>query len=173
MARRICRFAATGSLTVVPLVASAGCSLISLDPFDRANCEGICDASVTVIVESGPDAPPDAPQMVVEGSSRDDDSETDAGPADSAVCMAGELTCSGSTPQQCVDGGWQSQTPCAGATPVCSNGMCGTYRTTGGIRSTTFPFPGDGGIRIVAGGFEIGRRTCNQAGLCVTGGIVP
>jgi hypothetical protein len=43
----------------------------------------------------------------------------------------------------------------------------------GGIRSTA-PIPaGAVGIRLVAGGFELGPRRCDTARMCVTGGIVP
>ena len=49
----------------------------------------------------------------------------------------------------------------------------GTLTLNGGIR-TTAPIPAGGGaIRLVAGGFELGPRSCDAAGLCVTGGIVP
>jgi hypothetical protein len=48
----------------------------------------------------------------------------------------------------------------------------GALHVTGGIRSTGVA-AGDAGIRLVAGGFELGTRTCNDAGVCVTGGIVP
>jgi hypothetical protein len=176
MGRKSGRFSARAGLTVLT-VWSAGCSFISLDPLDRGRCTGICDAAIvdaSVDASAMVEASPDVPQMVVEESPDEVDSETDAGGVDSAVCAAGDLMCNGGTPQECVDGGWQNQTPCTGATPVCSNGVCGTYRTTGGIRSTgALPLPGDAGIRLVAGGFEIGTRTCNPAGLCVTGGIVP
>jgi hypothetical protein len=93
--------------------------------------------------------------------------------AGSCPCTEGSLQCSGNTPQQCVSCAWQSQTACSGSLPVCSNGVCGTYRATGGIRSTA-PVPsGDAGIHLVSGGFELGTRSCNDAGMCVTGGIVP
>jgi hypothetical protein len=93
--------------------------------------------------------------------------------SDSGVCAAGSLMCNGNTPQRCVVGSWQNLTPCAGVTPTCSNGLCGAFRTMGGIVSTA-PVPlADGGLRLVSGGFEIGTRTCDQAGVCVTGGIVP
>jgi hypothetical protein len=96
-----------------------------------------------------------------------------ASDAGSCPCSVGSLQCSGSTPQQCVSCAWQSQTACSGSTPVCSNGICGTFRATGGIRSTA-PVPsGDAGIHLVAGGFERGTRTCVDGGVCVTGGIVP
>jgi hypothetical protein len=52
-------------------------------------------------------------------------------------------------------------------------GASGPRTLSGGIRSTAPPPPGDGGIRLVAGGLERGPRNCNGAGLCVTGGIVP
>jgi hypothetical protein len=49
----------------------------------------------------------------------------------------------------------------------------GPYSATGGIRSTA-PSPSvDGGARLVAGAFELGARTCNALGTCVTGGLVP
>jgi hypothetical protein len=175
MGLKFVRFSALAGLTVLT-VASARCSFISLDALDRGRCTGACDAAIvdaSVDASAMVEASPDVPEMVLE-SSDEVDSEMDAGGVDSAVCAAGDLMCNGGTPQECVDGGWQNQTPCSGATPVCSNGVCGTYRTTGGIRSTgALPLPGDGGIRLVAGGFEIGTRTCNAAGLCVTGGIVP
>jgi hypothetical protein len=93
--------------------------------------------------------------------------------SDSGVCAAGSLVCSGNTPQRCVVGSWQNLTPCGGVTPTCSNGVCGTFRTTGGIRSSA-PVPlADGGVHLVSGGFELGPRTCDHTGVCLTGGIVP
>jgi hypothetical protein len=45
---------------------------------------------------------------------------------------------------------------------------------TGGIRSSAPVPPADGGgVRLVSGGFELGPRACDEAGVCVTGGIVP
>jgi hypothetical protein len=88
-------------------------------------------------------------------------------------CMTGDHRCNGNTPQQCVGGVWQNETPCSGATLVCSGGVCGIYRSTGGIRSTA-PSPATGaGIHLASGGFELGVRSCEEAGVCVTGGIVP
>jgi hypothetical protein len=109
------------------------------------------------------------------GSSSGTSPETDAGEdADAAgLCTPGATICNGNTPQACVAGAWQSQTPCGGTKPLCSNGECGSFRVTGGIRSTAPVPPGDGGIRLVAGGFELGTRACDEAGVCVTGGIVP
>jgi hypothetical protein len=97
----------------------------------------------------------------------------DASDAAACPCSQGSLKCSGSTPQQCIACVWVNQTACTGSTPTCSNGLCGTYRTTGGIRSTAPAPPGDAGIRLVSGGFELGMRSCDEAGVCVTGGIVP
>ncbi len=88
-------------------------------------------------------------------------------------CAAGALQCSGNTPQQCIAGTWQNQAPCGGSTPVCSGGVCGTYRATGGIRSTAPSTATDSGIQLVSGGFELGARSCNTQGLCFSGGIVP
>jgi hypothetical protein len=52
-------------------------------------------------------------------------------------------------------------------------GGSGTRTLSGGIRSTA-PIPtGGGAIHLAAGGFELGPRSCDAAGLCVTGGIVP
>jgi hypothetical protein len=49
----------------------------------------------------------------------------------------------------------------------------GKVRAYGGMRSTA-PAPLlEGGILLVAGGFEVEPRTCSDAGVCVTGGIVP
>jgi hypothetical protein len=99
----------------------------------------------------------------------------EAGSDSAAGCTAGDLRCSGNTPQKCVGGSWQDQPACGGATPVCSNGVCGSFRATGGIRSTApvAASAADGGARLVSGGFELGTRTCNAQGTCVTGGIVP
>jgi hypothetical protein len=97
----------------------------------------------------------------------------DSGDGAVCPCSQGSLKCSGNTPQQCMACSWVNETPCSGATPVCSNGICGSYRTTGGIRSTAPARYGDGGITLVSGGFEVGTRTCDEAGICVTGGIVP
>jgi hypothetical protein len=109
----------------------------------------------------------DASSVHADGSGMD--SSLDA--SDSGICATGESTCRGGTPQQCVAGAWQSQTPCGGSTPTCSNGVCGTYRSIGGIRSTVPT--GGGGVRLASGGFELGTRSCDEAGVCVTGGIVP
>jgi hypothetical protein len=92
--------------------------------------------------------------------------------ADGGGCAAGAQQCNANAPQTCIGGTWQNQAPCGGSTPVCSNGICGAYRATGGLRSTA-PAPGAGSIRLVAGGFEIGGRACDAQGVCVTGGIVP
>jgi hypothetical protein len=98
----------------------------------------------------------------------------DSGDA-SGGCTPGALQCSGSTPQACVAGVFQNQTPCSGAKPLCSNGVCGSYIVAGGIRSTVpAGGAGDAGtIRLVEGAFEVGARSCTTQGVCVTGGIVP
>jgi hypothetical protein len=98
------------------------------------------------------------------------DGESEAG----EECEAGALRCAGNTPESCNGGVWQAvaQT-CGGSTPVCSNGACRAYLVTGGIRTTGVSPSADGGIRVVSGGFEFGARSCSDAGLCVTGGIVP
>ena len=90
------------------------------------------------------------------------------------ACLPGAIQCSGNTPHTCGDAGaWQALPTCGGTTPVCSKGLCGSYRSTGGIRSTVLAGAADAGIYLVFGGFEMGARSCNQAGVCVTGGIVP
>lgn len=89
------------------------------------------------------------------------------------TCSTGSLKCNGNTPQACDGGAWSDLSACGGSTPVCSNGACGSYRLTGGITSTT-AFGGDAGaVHVVAGGFELGSRSCNAQGVCVSGGIVP
>ena len=91
------------------------------------------------------------------------------------ACSPGALGCSGTQPQMCnASGAWVSMgSACSGASPVCSNGVCSSYRVTGGIRSTA-PLGGSGTIVLVAGGLELGPPACNVAqGICVSGGIVP
>jgi hypothetical protein len=94
--------------------------------------------------------PVDGSPGVAEGSASSDGAPpTDAGSeaGNDGGCAAGALQCNGNTPQQCVGGLWQDQTACGGSTPVCSNGVCGTYRTTGGIISTVAsPVAADAGI---------------------------
>ena len=136
-----------------------------------------------VIDGSEPDAyaPPEAGNGMDGGADAGDAAGPgDAGDASDAPtgCSApygtlGALTCAGNAPQQCDGGAWQLLPACAGASPICSNGVCGTFRTTGGIRSTAPSPVEDAGIFLVSGGFELGTRTCNDAGVCVTGGIVP
>jgi hypothetical protein len=125
---------------------------------------------------SGGDAAPDGTTAdAVADVALDVQGDRDAGSADGSdggVCSAGSTRCMGNTPQTCVAGSWQSQTPCSGTTPVCSNGACSTYRVTGGIRSTA-PATSGSGVHLVSGGFELGARSCTAQGLCVTGGIVP
>jgi hypothetical protein len=104
-------------------------------------------------------------------SSGGEDAGEDA--SDASACVTGTAGCNGNVPQVCVMGAWQNQTPCGGTTPVCSNGTCGSFRVTGGIRSAAPALSGDGGIRLVSGGFELGTHSCSEAGVCVTGGIVP
>jgi hypothetical protein len=43
-----------------------------------------------------------------------------------SVCQAGTFRCLGNVPQQCSGDGWNAQTPCTGATPVCvsATGEC-------------------------------------------------
>ncbi len=128
-------------------------------------CDGILGihdhdlAPVTAGSDGGTSGPSDA-----SGAS-------DGGP--SGACATGSLTCNDNTPEVCDGGAWHAEPACGGTTPVCSNGKCGTFRTTGGLRSTA-PVPAvDAGIFLVAGGFELGARNCTDAGVCVTGGIVP
>jgi hypothetical protein len=101
-----------------------------------------------------------------------DQSVADAAADGLTECTANDLRCKGNTPQQCVGGAWQDQAPCGGSTPTCSNGVCSAYRMTGGVRSITAGTR-DGGMQLVAGGFEWSARTCDEAGVCVAGGIVP
>lgn len=131
-----------------------------------------CDLSLRLCVTY---APPDAgcqencPDGGVEDGGHDDIDPDDGGPK--PECTGGDR-CAGNTPETCVDGGWATQSACGGAAPVCSNGICGTYRVTGGIRSVG-PLPDGGLIRLVSGGLEVGPRTCASNNICVTGGIVP
>ncbi len=98
----------------------------------------------------------------------------EAGPDAPPGCSTGSLRCMGNTPQTCTGGVWESGSPCGASSPVCSNGVCGTFRTTGGLRSVAPVAAGaDAGIRLVSGGFELGTRSCDEAGVCVTGGLVP
>jgi hypothetical protein len=95
--------------------------------------------------------------------------------SDAGACATGSLRCSANVPQACVAGIWTSSAACGGLTPFCASGVCGAYRTTGGVRSTG-PEPATTAastVRLVSGGFEHGTRTCNAQGVCVTGGIVP
>jgi len=130
----------------------------------------------------GAGATPDAGNGALDsGQSGDDDSGgngpdagssgADSGDASSG-CTSGALQCSGAVPQVCMGGVFRSQAACSGAKPLCSNGLCGSYIVTGGVRSTV-PAGDAGTIRLVEGAFEVGARTCTSQGLCVTGGIVP
>ena len=60
-----------------------------------------------------------------------------------------------------------TQAPDASATPA------GPMRVSGHILSTA-PSPARStGMSLVSGGLELGARTCSDAGMCVTGGLVP
>jgi hypothetical protein len=142
-------------------IVLAGCNtLLGIDDHELATAVGDDAGAV--------DGPSPSADSGADVSSTDGSSGVDG----SGACAPGTARCDGNTPQQCVGGAWQSLTPCGGLTPVCSNGLCGPFRTTGGIRSTA-PAPAGSGIRLVAGGFETGTRTCSAKGVCVTGGIVP
>ena len=156
---------------VLVLLGTAGCNaLLGID--DHAL--GVSDGGDEATVITPPDA--DAPDVADSAVAPDVDvPETQPGGGDAGVCAAGDLRCNGNTPQKCGGGAWLDQAACGGATPVCSNGLCGSFRTTGGIRSTSpvAASAADGGARLVSGGFEFGARTCGAQGSCVTGGIVP
>jgi hypothetical protein len=97
-----------------------------------------------------------------------------AGAGGTTDCDEGSGRCDGGTPQICKSGEWVAASPCAGATPICSNGLCVGLRLTGGI-STTLGAPG-AAMRLVNHGFEYTGRSCgNVLGkmLCLSGGIVP
>lgn len=147
------------SALVVSLVA--GCNaILGIDDHPLAP-----DAGGPTSDAAAPDvqATPDAPSP-----------PADAGPDGAPACAPGEASCSGNTVQTCVDGQWKPGVACSGATPICSNGVCGTFRTAGGLRSTAPTTPAaDGGVQLRAGGFELGARTCDARGLCVRGGVVP
>jgi hypothetical protein len=166
-------------LAAVPLGAAACNSILGNDAHSLAGVDGSTASDGEVSHDGSPNADgsasPDGSAVADSSASPDAPAETAAADAASdGGCMDGNLRCSGNTPQECVGGVWQDQMACGGATPVCSNGACGTYRTTGGILSTApTPVAGDGGIRLVSGGFELGARSCDEAGVCVTGGIVP
>jgi hypothetical protein len=170
--------ASFGALAGAALAVSAlGCDAVlgiqdhTLGPVVDAAVPG--DAAVPVGGDDGggivgPDAGTDAAQPPPIA-----DAGADGSDASSCACVTGALTCSGNTPEQCAACAWVPQTACGGTKPVCSNGVCGTFRASGGIRSTA-PAPiTDAGIYLVSGGFELGTRTCSDAGVCVTGGIVP
>lgn len=127
----------------------------------------------TVLPDSGgtPVMPGDDASSAGAGTGDGGDDAVDGAPP----CALGAAQCNGNTPQTCGDAGlWISQAACGGATPLCSNGVCGTYLVTGGVRSTVpAPAPDAGAVHLVAGGFEVGARTCTAQGVCVTGGIVP
>jgi hypothetical protein len=127
---------------------------------------------------------PDGPTVPLDSATAaDSGSMPDSAPNDGGVeadspsaivtCSTGELRCSGNAPQACDGGAWGNLTACGGSTPVCSNGVCGSYLCTGGVRTTAASIGPDGGVRLVSGGFELGTRTCGEAGVCVAGGIVP
>jgi hypothetical protein len=142
-----------------------------------------CDDSIPGLCKTDRDCPSvsycDQGFCVRRDESFQDASVSDAdggmgfGSADAALVRCSETSsrCEGNTPEVCLDGGWAPQTACSGATPMCSNGICGAYRVTGRLRTIATV---DGGlVRHVSGSLELGTRSCSKEGLCVVGGIVP
>jgi len=96
-----------------------------------------------------------------------------SGPA--PECTTGEARCVGDTPQACVAGEWVDGEPCSGATPVCTNGLCGAFHLFGGM-VTVGGFGAGGSIRLVDHGLEYTTTSCgvvDDQNVCVTGGIRP
>jgi hypothetical protein len=180
------RVAVFAPLALVLLAASGivGCNAI-LGIKSLSDDDGGTGAVLVVETGSpnaGPDAGSDGPSRVGPSDSGADDSSCGSCIGDTLTCLRGTCVacspgaaqCAGNTPRICSSSGaWQTQPACGGTTPVCSNGICSSYRVTGGLRSTAPVPPGSTGIRLLAGGFEMGARACNDAGLCVTGGIIP
>jgi len=103
-----------------------------------------------------------------------DSGTTDSGTTDAGTaCEAGQIQCSGDTPQTCGDNGlWVSGTACGGSEPDCVNGTCsqcvpGKMRCTGKVP--------DGGEVGDASDVGDGVKTCESTGTwappwaCVTG----
>ena len=144
---------------VVGAAAVAACLL--------AGCEALLGLKHTGAEDQGGDATADLPDAMAvrpEGGT----TSPEAG-----SCIEGAGRCAGNLTQVCSGGAWQDQAACTGTSPVCSNGTCGAFRVTGGIRSVGPLDSSDAGIRLVSGGFELGARACDPSGLCVMGGIVP
>jgi len=103
-----------------------------------------------------------------------------AGPVTPAPCKEGKKQCGGAdgnTPQTCdADGVWQDGEACGGTTKVCTGeGVCAAYRLVNagidsfGVRPAE---PVAKGVPILKEQtLSAAPRTCNKAGLCVTGGI--
>ncbi len=149
---------------------SVGCNaILGIDDHDVAASDSGNDSGPT-----GRDGsiPPGSDSGVDSGPPTGDGSVSpDAGPF---VCVEGSSRCNGNTPQTCSDAGWVASASCGGASPVCSNGVCGSFAVTGSVSSLApSTVANDAGFRIVSAGFEQGARACNDAGICVTGGIGP
>jgi hypothetical protein len=159
------------------LALLAGSTLLALAAGGVA-CVGSESTTTPSKDAGGPSVLPDSggpPVMPGNDGSPVETSDAGEDAGDGATgCTTGALQCNGNTPQTCTGGAWVSQTACGGATPLCSNGVCGTYIVTGGVRSTApTPAADAGSVHLVSGGFEVGARTCTAQGVCVTGGIVP
>jgi hypothetical protein len=110
------RVAALSLLVVVSLV---GCDAVL----------GISDHSL-----AGDDGGPGTDATASDGSSSGADSApdhsssgADSGPSDAAdaACTTGQLSCSGTQPEKCIDGVWLGNgAACSGSTPACLNGAC-------------------------------------------------
>jgi hypothetical protein len=85
----------------------------------------------------------------------------------SAGC--GEIAGLGPTPPARRDAG-TVLVPDAGTMSVPDAGPLHVF---GGIVSSAPASVAPAGMFLAAGGFELGARTCSDAGTCVTGGIVP
>jgi hypothetical protein len=91
-------------------------------------------------------------------------------------CAAGSGRCNGDVPELCEGGQWVPKPACAAPTPACSNGVCGTFKVSGGIVTVANGVLKNTTIRLVEHGLEYQPTSCGGVGaarVCVTGGIRP
>jgi hypothetical protein len=124
---------------------------------------------------TGGDVPPDGGSDAPPGCNPTCMSPTPVCAAGVCVaCMEGSGRCNANTPEMCKAGSWVPQTACAGASPVCTNGVCASEQVIGGLATVTPVSTGT--VQLLDQGFEFLPRSCSAGTtnqVCVTGGLRP
>ena len=93
------------------------------------------------------------------------------------ACLPASRRCApGDVPEACEEAKWVAKSPCGGATPACSQGVCGSVRLSAALITVGSGVLGDKDVKLVDHGFEYQPSNCGSVKgnlMCVTGSFRP